>query len=115
MSQIDPVFTSFADAYSDAVLAYVRSGRSQAVYFRRRKGRFEAENLEDGMSPADVDLHIGHDWHRAFPDLGCAIASDDPDYSPGAIKSSVVRHILQSDFHLGLCHRMQGIAGLEPA
>jgi len=72
MNNIDPTFTSFADAYSDAVVAFVHGGNIQSVIFERKSNRFVAYAVEEGVSPTDVDIYVGITWERRFPNLGCS-------------------------------------------
>lgn len=107
MNQIDPTFSSFADAYSDAVIAFVHGGNVQSVCFERRSKRFVAYAVEDGVSPMDVDVYVGLTWERSFPKLGCSTNKFDPDYSTGLLKAAVAKRLLNEEWALILCTKMQ--------
>lgn len=104
---IDPTFTSFADAYSDAVVAFVHGGNIQSVIFERKSNRFSAYAVEEGVSPTDVDVYVGNTWERRFPNLGCSTNKYDPNYSTGLLKAAVAKRLLIEEWALVLCNKMQ--------
>lgn len=107
MTTIDPAFTSFADAYSDAVIAFVHGGNVQAVCFDRRAKRFVAYAVSDGVSPTDVDIYVGLTWEQSFPNLGCSTNKYDLNYTSGLLKATVAKRLLNEEWALTLCKRMQ--------
>ena len=107
METIDPAFSSFVDAYTDAVIAFIHGGRSQAVFYDRRVDRFIADTVIDGTSPTDVDVWIGQTWERSFENLNCATNKADLDYSAGALRSALARQLLVSPWALQLCSQMR--------
>ena len=106
MNTVDPTFSSFIDAYSDGVVAFIHGGRSHALFFDRRTSRFFAEIVVDGTTPTDVDVWIGQTWQQRFENLNCATDKADLDYSAGALKSAIAKQLLTSQWALEVCAHM---------
>lgn len=53
---------SFAEAYTQAVMAWLRSGAFQAVDYQRESDRFVAYVVQAGTSPTDCDLWVNDGW-----------------------------------------------------
>jgi hypothetical protein len=97
MTAHSPLFTSYCDAYADAVVMHLRLKRPVAVFYSETDKAYAATAIEPGTSGTDVSTLVGQTWKDVVGELSCPTDPEAKGFSFGQLRKAVYDKLLTSE------------------
>lgn len=92
----DAIHRSFCEAYTEAVLRYVKEGVNGDVVFDSATNLFVAKTVAAGVDPMACDWWVGEDWPSFVGPLTCRIDASSPKFSEKDLRNEVMFALAKS-------------------
>lgn len=91
------LFLDYCRAYSQAVIAYLKTDQPQTLVYLVKERRFIEDAVDEGAGPEDVGLWIGSEWQMCVGTVASETDTSASGFSPKALDAELVQKLRDSD------------------